>query len=224
MSQGIFMLDLEKQHEVGFVLDLAKEFPALTRLRLITNWEMHPVFSADKTKGFDLDLFMFVLNNAGKVIAPNKVVFFNNQYYPKSVTKADLKAMTEEQKEELLRSSTIAIPKDNQTGEDDGTGEDEFGIVDYDKRQPGDKTVAVYCFVHKAMERQHHLGMIKNAYVKVVNDDTDEELAHFNLTTDHSGKTCVHIGDIVFGAAGFEFIPVGKGDVKDPNQVVQFYM
>lgn len=218
------MLDLEKQHEAGFVLDLGKEFPALTRLRLSANWDMHPVFSADKTKGFDLDLFMFVLNDSGKITSASKVVFFNNKYYPETVSNEALKAMSNEEKTALLSRSTIAIPKDNQTGEDDGTGEDEFGIVDYSKRQPSDKTVAVYCLVHEAMKRQHHLGMIKNTYIKVMNDETNEELAHFNLTTDHSGKTSVHIGDIRFGDTGFEFIPVGKGEVKDPNQVMQSYV
>ena len=56
--------------------------------------------------------------------------------------------------------------------------------------------------------------MIQNAYVKVY-DDSNNEIAYFNLSDDYKNKTGVIVGKVIKNDGDFEFIALGDGvDVR----------
>ena len=200
----VFMLNLEKAKSEGFTLDLTKQFPTLRNIKLVANWDPHPAYPMDDTRnGFDIDLFAFVLNSTGKLPSGSNVVFYNNKYYPSQA------------------NYSVAVPVDNQTGS--GT-DDEYMLVAVDKLQPTDSKIAVFAVIHESAQRNQHFGMIMGARIEVLDADTNKQLAIFNLTTDHSGDTAVHIGDIV-NNSGLTFEPQGVGAViSSANDLVKLYV
>lgn len=185
----------------GF-LDLKKVAPSLTKLRGALNWKMHPVNGEDPKKGFDLDIFVFGLNDQKKVSFPGDVAFFNNKW---------------------ASNNSIGVPKDNQTGKDVPGEDDEYLIMDLTK-VPADKhSFDIFVFIHEAAERGQNFGMVSNATFELKDDVTKNSIQAYNLsqfTTD----TAVHIGTVSRNGAGWNFSPVGEAAPADPNQVVQAYL
>ena len=52
--------------------------------------------------------------------------------------------------------------------------------------------------------------MINNAFVRVLNWKTGEEMCRFNLTENYSGMTGIIAAEIFRTASGWDFAPIGK--------------
>lgn len=193
------ILDLEKGNP-AMILDLSKEAPNLSRLKGVLRWEPHPAHPDCKKEGFDLDIFSMSLNSAGKVTNLNQVVYF---------------------KQKSNINGSITVPIDNQTGQ----GEDDEYILVKVKELPSDMmSHEVFVFIHDAVERNHHFGMVAGAHFDMIDEDTGRVLAQYNITQQFSGKTALHVGSLKrFPDGHFEFHPVGLADVADPQVVLQAY-
>ncbi len=98
---------------------------------------------------------------------------------------------------------------DNLTGE--GEGDDEEIFVDLTKL-PSDYDKLIFVVnVYKGFERKQHFGMIKNAFIRVVANDTNEEICRFNLTEDYSGKLAMIIGEVYKRGNDWKFNAIGNG-------------
>lgn len=68
--------------------------------------------------------------------------------------------------------------------------------------------------IFNAHSKGQTFDMIKNAYVKVY-DDTNTEVASFNLSDNYTNKTGVIVGKVIKQNNDFEFIAIGEGvDVR----------
>ena len=191
-------LNLDKG--AGF-LDLSKAAPSLTKLKGTLNWDMHPVHGKDLNAGFDLDIFIFSLNAQRKIQYPQDVCFFNNK---------------------ITCGGAITIPVDNRTGEDDGSGDDEFFIADL-SNIPADKvSFDIFVFIHAATARKQNFGMMANAKFELKDEVTGFSLQKYNISQFTNG-TALHVGTIDRNGSGWDFKPVGEAAEADPNQVVQAY-
>jgi len=70
--------------------------------------------------------------------------------------------------------------------------------------------------VYKGMEREQHFGMIKRAFIRVVDTETNEELCRFNLTEDYSGMLSMIAGEVYKRGDEWKFNAIGNG-TKDIN-------
>lgn len=190
------VLDLNKN--TGNILDLTKEAPSLTSLIVKLDWDPHPVHGTSMTEGFDLDIFAFVLNAAGKISGGQDVVFFNNKDYA---------------------GGAIVLPRDNTNG----AGDDDEEMIFTINKIPADKEkVAIFVTIHEAAKRSHHFGMIGNARLLFIDaDKPNDPIAQYNLTSNYSGHTAFYAGDLV---RGWKFEPVGDAASADPNQIAQSYV
>lgn len=187
------MLDLNK--DSGVALDLTKAAPGLKNVKILLNWDEHPVHAASTSQGFDLDLWAFALDANGKVTSADQICYFNNKN---------------------LYGGAVVLPRDNRTG---AGSDDEEILVALDKVPAQVETIALYAFVFEADKRQQHFGMVANANVKVIDNDTGNVIAQYNITQDFNGQTTVCIGNL----DKTSFTPDGGAGVMDPNQVLAHY-
>lgn len=110
----------------------------------------------------------------------------------------------------------IQLSDDNRTGE--GDGDDEFiDITAADLADDIDKLV-FGINIFDAASKGQNFGMVESAYMRIVNPETEEEVALFDLEFDASTATGLIFGELIkrngkwyFSATGEEF----NGDVND---------
>ena len=110
-------------------------------------------------------------------------------------------------------NDAVIYTGDSQTGE--GNGDNERIYINFTKL-PANIGKIVIC---------QHFGMINNAFVRVVNWKTGQEMCRFNLTDNYSGMTGIIAAEIFRTAAGWDFAPVGRAiqEASRLQSIVKLY-
>ena len=115
-------------------------------------------------------------------------------------------------------SDAVIHQGDNLTGA--GEGDDEQIMVDL-SRLPAEVDKLVFVVnIYDANVRRQHFGMIKNAFIRIVDLSNRTEICRFNLTEDYSGKTGMVVGEIYRHAGEWKFNAIGQG-VTDASRVTK---
>lgn len=111
---------------------------------------------------------------------------------------------------------------DNLTGE--GDGDDEQVLVDLKKVPSNINKLVFVVNIYDCVRRKQHFGLVRNAYIRVVNKNDGKELVRFNLTDDYAGKTCLVVAEIYRDGDEWKFAAIGNG-TNDANlsQIVGKY-
>lgn len=168
----------------GGNVSLSKTDPGLKKVLIGLGWEARSTDGVD----FDLDASAFLLTESGKVRGDNDFIFYNN-----------------------LRSvdGSVEHTGDNRTGA--GEGDDEALKIDLDK-VPADITKIVFTVtIHDADARKQNFGMVSDAFIRIVNDDSNVEVARFDLTEDASTETAMVFGEIYRHNGEWKFRAVAQG-------------
>lgn len=168
----------------GGNVSLSKSDPSLKRVRIGLGWDVRETDGVD----FDLDGSAFLLTDSGKVRADSDFIFYNN-----------------------LKSTDGSVEHtgDNRTG--DGDGDDESLIITFDNVPAEVTKVAVTVTIHDADARRQNFGMVSNAFMRVVNEDSNVEIARFDLTEDASTETAMIFGELYRHNGEWKFRAVGQG-------------
>lgn len=188
---------MKKDEEV----DLLGVDPTLHKVFVGLGWEApesqdgHPV---------DIDASAFILNREGKVRRDTDFIFYNN-----------------------LETDSGAIQHmgDNTTGEKkEGDTEDAEVIkVSLDTLAFDIEKVAFSVTIHNADDRQQNFGVVKNAYMRVVNAETGSELARFDLTEDASSDNAMVFGELFREGLGWKFKAMGVGSKGGLFEIARNY-
>lgn len=173
----------------GQKVDLTKGNAGLKALVIGLGWDEAPrKFSLfNKQEDIDCDASALLINaQSGKLAGPIDVVYYGQLMH---------------------RSGAVRHCGDNLTGA--GDGDDEQIIVELNK-VPADYSKIVFVVtIYQARERKQQFGMIKNAFIRVVDADTGKELCKYNLSENYDGKTAMIFGEVYrynnewkFGAIG----------------------
>ena len=137
---------------------------------------------------FDLDASVFILGDNGKLLSDSHFVFYNN-----------------------LRSPNDAVMHtgDNLTG--DGDGDDEQVIVDLSKIDSSASEIIVVVTIHDASARNQNFGQVRNSFVRIIDNASNQELLHYELEEDFSIETAVEFGRIYKRNNEWKFEAVGTG-------------
>ncbi|MBK3493292.1 TerD family protein [Viridibacillus sp. YIM B01967] len=169
----------------GQKVDLTKTNPGLTNLVVGLGWDTNKY---DGGGDFDLDASVFLLAGNGKVAGPEDFVFYNN------TTGA---------------AGAVVHSGDNLTG--DGDGDDETTKVSLNQIPAAIERVAFTVTIHDAEARSQNFGMVSNAFIRVVNADTNQEIVRYDLGEDFSIETAVVVGEIYRHGAEWKFNAIGAG-------------
>lgn len=98
---------------------------------------------------------------------------------------------------------------DNLTGE--GAGDDETILVALSKVPTDVDRIAFAVTIYDAETRVQNFGMVENAYIRILNQDSGEELCRFDLGEDFSTETALVAGELYRHGDEWKFNAVGSG-------------
>jgi tellurium resistance protein TerD len=191
--------------EKGGNINLAKEAD-LAKVRVALGWD---VKATDTGKDFDLDASVFLLKHvvtaAGgvtpRLISDEHFIFYNNLKSP---------------------DGSVVHSGDNRTG--DAAVDDEVVTVDLLGVEANCSEMSFVVTIHDAEVRKQNFGQVNNAYIRVVDDATDREVARYDLTEDFSTETAIQFGSLYRKDGGdWKFKAIGAGYRHGLDKFVQEY-
>lgn len=110
-----------------------------------------------------------------------------------------------------LRHSSGAIVHqgDNLTGA--GEGDDEQIMVDLSQLPAEIDKLVFVVNIYDANVRGQHFGLIRNAFIRLVDMSNNTELCRYNLTEDYDRMTGVVVGEIYRRNGEWKFNAIGQG-------------
>ncbi|WP_066256924.1 TerD family protein [Neobacillus drentensis] len=181
----------------GQRVDLTKSNPGLSKILVGLGWDpvqsggggglFGGLFGGGGAANIDCDASVIMLGANDKLQNNKDVVYFGN-----------LKSM----------DGSVQHSGDNLTG--DGDGDDEQVIIDLSRVPSHIHKLVFVVNIYDCVKRKQHFGMIKNAFIRVVNPGNNQELLHYNLTDNYSGLTCLVTGEIYRHGNEWKFAAIGS--------------
>jgi tellurium resistance protein TerD len=168
----------------GGNVSLSKEAPGLTAVLVGLGWDARSTTGSD----FDLDASALLCTDAGKVASDQHFVFFNNLKSP---------------------DGSVEHTGDNLTGE--GEGDDEAIKVNLAGVPPEITKIVFPVSIYDGDKRGQSFGQVRNAFIRVVNQDGGAEIARYDLSEDASTETAMVFGELYRNGAEWKFRAVGQG-------------
>lgn len=168
----------------GGNVSLSKEAPGLSKITVGLGWDPRVT---DGTE-FDLDASVFVCGEDGKVRSDADFIFYNNK------KSAD---------------GSIEHMGDNRDGE--GDGDDEKVKIDLSTVPADVKKLVFGVTIHDAGTRKQNFGQVANAFMRIVNQDGDKELARYDLSEDYSVETAMIFGEVYRHNDEWKLKAIGAG-------------
>lgn len=168
----------------GGNIDLSKEDPSLKLALVALGWEERATDGVD----FDLDSTVFMTDANNKCRSDGDFIYYNNK---------------------VSACGSVKHNGDNKTG---STGTDSETVnVDLDKVPAHIEKLRFPVTIHKAEERGQNFGQVSNAFIRLVNAETNNEIARYDLTEDASTNTAMIFGELYRNNGGWKFRAVGQG-------------
>jgi tellurium resistance protein TerD len=168
----------------GGNVSLSKSEPGLTKILIGLGWDARATDGSD----FDLDASAFMLGSGNKIRRDDDFIFYNNLKSP---------------------CGSVEHTGDNRTGS--GDGDDEALKMSLNLVPADVQTVAITVTIHDAEGRKQNFGQVKNAFIRIVNDETEKEIARYDLSEDYSTETAMIFGEIYRHNDDWKFRAVGQG-------------
>ena len=112
------------------------------------------------------------------------------------------------------RSNAVRHLGDNLTGA--GDGDDEQIKVDLAAVPADYDRIIVVVNIFQAVQRKQDFGMIKNAFIRIIDDRTGVEMCRYNLTDNYAGMTSMIFGELYRHNNEWKFNAMGQG-TTDPG-------
>lgn len=178
----------------GQNLSLLKTDPSITKALLGLGWDARPTDGHE----FDLDASALLVGANGKVRSDNDFVFYNQ-----------MGDVTIDGKNFDPDRASVMYQGDNRTGE--GDGDDEQVIVDLAKVPADVERVIFTVSIYDAENRKQTFGQVSNAFIRLVNNATDKEIARYDLSEDYYSETALIFAELYRHNGEWKFKAVGQG-------------
>lgn len=150
-------------HEIslGEEIHLSQLDYSLKKLLIGVGWDIPGVDPA----GIDVDLSVFLIDKNDQTREDSDFVFYNNQ---------------------SGANGAVTHTGDNRTGV--GDGDDERVFLDLNEITFDVVKIVVVVSVYEADLRDQYIGMIRNAYVRLINQETNQEILRYNIKGEFDNK------------------------------------
>ena len=174
----------------GQKVELRKESGgALHRVMVGLGWdevEQKRGFFAHRQQDIDCDASAF-LCKGGHLSDSNDIVYFGNLEH---------------------QSRAVRHMGDNLTGA--GEGDDEQIFVDLSVLPAEYDKLIFVVNIYKARERGQHFGMIRNAFIRICDGETNHELCKYNLSENYDNMTAMIFGELYLYKGNWKFSAIGQ--------------
>lgn len=169
----------------GQKIDLTKSNPGLQKVVVGLGWDTNKY---DGGSDFDLDAAAFLLDGSGKAPSEKDFIFYGN-----------------------LSSEGGAVTHlgDNLTG--DGDGDDEQIVVDLSKVPANIEKIAFTVTIYDHEARQQNFGQVSNAFIRIADESSMQELIRYDLCEDFSIETALVVAELYRNNGEWKFCAVGSG-------------
>lgn len=173
----------------GQKVSLSKDNAGLSKIIAGLGWDEVPQKGGffSKPQPIDCDASAILLRN-GKYSAKEDVVYFGN-----------LKHF----------SGSVMHMGDNLTGA--GDGDDEQIVIELSKVPEDVDRIVLVVNIYSAVQRKQHFGMIKNAFIRLVDTRNNNEMMRYDLTENYSGMTAMIFGEVYRKDGEWKFNAIGQG-------------
>ncbi len=158
-------------------------------------WDLGP-----NGQGYDLDVEAFLLGENGKVLGDEWFVFYNQNVSP---------------------DGSVVCGIDNTSGA--GFGDDESIRIQLSKVHPNVAKIVFIVTINEALERGYNFSNVSNAYVRIVDKITNQELIRFNLTEYYATVCSMVVGELYKHNGEWKFNAVGNGTAQDLTGLCMSY-
>lgn len=169
----------------GQKVSLTKGNPGLKKVVVGLGWDVNQF---DTGGDFDLDAAAFMLGDSGKVAKAEDFVFYGNLTHP---------------------SGSVQHMGDNLTGE--GDGDDEQIKIDLTQVPANVTKIAFTATIYDPEQRRQNFGQVNNAFIRIYNEETGEEMLRYDLGEDFSIETAVVFGELYKNNNEWKFNAIGSG-------------
>lgn len=169
----------------GQKVNLTKDNPGLQKVIVGLGWDLNRY---DTGGDFDLDAAVFMLTESGKVSRQEDFVFYGNPKDP---------------------SGAVQHMGDNRTGA--GEGEDEQIIIDLSKVPDNITKIAITVTIYDAEGRRQNFGQVNNSFIRLYNEQNNQELLRYDLEEDFSIETAAVFGELYKHNGEWKFNAIGSG-------------
>ncbi|MCI8814264.1 MAG: TerD family protein [Lachnospiraceae bacterium] len=143
----------------------------------------------------DVDVSAFLLNSAGKVPGDNWFVFYGQEKSPDG----------------SVVFSTEA-------------GADRESIsVDFAKLSSQVAKIVFVLTIHEALSRHLNFSMLKDAYIRILDASSNQEIVSFQMDEYYANVTSMMIGEIYRHNGSWKFNAIGNGVAKDLAGLCELY-
>jgi len=190
----------------GQKIDLTKGNAGLSNVIVGLGWDpaepARGFFGVKKQANVDCDASALMLNENGKLVKKGNLVCFHNKQSP---------------------CNSVIHSGDNLTG--DGDGDDEQIMVNLNAIPSDVHKVLVVVNIYDATNRKQDFGLIKSAYIRVINAVGNNELIRFNLSDNYNGYTALICGELYRQGGEWKFAAIGEGShAAHINQLAERYV
>lgn len=162
---------------------------ALRRVMVGLGWDevqQSRGFFAPKPQDIDCDASAFLCTN-GHLLGTQDIVYFGN----------------------LVHSTgCVRHMGDNLTGA--GDGDDEQIMVDLASLPSQYDKIVVVVNIYDAYKRRQHFGLIKNAFIRICDAETEQELCKYSLSENYNNMTAMVFGELYRHNGAWKFNPIGQ--------------
>lgn len=169
----------------GQKVDLTKGKPGLKNIMAGLGWDVN---AFDSGGDFDLDAAAFMLGADGKCPTDKEFIFYGNLVHG---------------------SEAVKHLGDNLTGE--GEGDDEQIMIDLSKVPADIEKIAFTVTIYEADSRRQNFGQVANAFIRIVDASSQEELIRYDLGEDFSIETAIVVGELYRHNGEWKFNAIGSG-------------
>ncbi len=171
----------------GQRVSLDKVAPGMNKAFVGLGWDTKKV---DTGSDFDLDASVFLLGSNEKLISDKHFIFYNNLTSPDA-------------------SKSVEHLGDNLTGA--GDGDDEVITINLPQVPAEIEKIVVTVTIHEAQARSQNFGQVSNAFVRIVDMQTEQEVVRYDLVEDYSIETALILAEIYRKDGEWRVNAVGAG-------------
>lgn len=153
---------------------------------------------SNSSTAIDLDIAAFLLKN-NKLTSNQDVIFFNNQ-----------------------DRGFIKLPNDNRTGA--GDGDDEEILVALNDVPSDYNKIVFIVSIFEAQNRAQTFRSVNNSYIRLVDTETNEEIAKIQLKENFQNETGVIFAEMVRSNGEWVFHATNEGFIGDLGTLVNKYL
>ncbi|MBE9165344.1 pentapeptide repeat-containing protein [Tychonema sp. LEGE 06208] len=167
----------------GDRFNLSKEAPDFKKVAIALGWQV-----SQTAQNCDIDASVFMLGADGRIPDEKYFIFYNNLTSP---------------------DGAVRHSGDSRNGQVEG--DDETVYLDLSKINSAIQEIVFVVTLHEGQEKNQSFSQVTNAFIRLYNSETGNELVRYNLNQIFSQETALEFGRLYKKNGEWRFQAVGQG-------------